>query len=163
MQSEFKYDYILYRQALPSGGPVVSAGGSCGPVFSIAFWGGICTCIITSKYWLKSLCLLVKFVGLRNAAQTFQRFMDQVLRGVPAAYAYIDDVLIASPTHDQHLKDFQTVFERHVNPNKCLLGFTPLPDKVQAVREFPQPQSQRQLRRFHWTCELLPSFSTSLC
>ena len=107
--------------------------------------------------------------GLRNAAQTFQRFMDQVLRGVPAAYAYIDDVLIASPTHDQHLKDLQTVFERLsangvvVNPNKCLLGvtsldilghhidqhgITPLPDKVQAVREFPQPQSQRQLRRF---------------
>ena len=29
--------------------------------------------------------------GLRNAAQTFQRFMDQVLRGVPSAYAYIDN------------------------------------------------------------------------
>ncbi len=107
--------------------------------------------------------------GLRNAAQTFQRFMDQVLRGVSPAYAYIDDVLIASPTHDQHLKDLQIVFERLsasgviVNPNKCLLGvtsldflghhidqhgITPLPDKVHAVREFPQPQSQRQLRRF---------------
>ena len=36
----------------------------------------------------------------------------------------------------------------------CLLGVTSLnfqhgiTDKVQAVREFPQPQSQRQLRRF---------------
>ena len=27
-------------------------------------------------------------------------------------------------------------------------GITPLPEKVQAVRDFPQPQSQRQLRRF---------------
>ena len=35
--------------------------------------------------------------GLRNAAHTFQRFMDQVLRGIPFSYAYIDDVLIASP------------------------------------------------------------------
>ena len=107
--------------------------------------------------------------GLRNAAQTFQRFMDQVLRGVPAAYAYIDDVLIASPTPEQHLEDLRTVFARlasHgivINPNKCLLGVThldflshhidshgisPLPEKVQAVRDFPQPQSQRQLRRF---------------
>ena len=32
--------------------------------------------------------------GLRNAAQTFQRFMDEVLRGLTFAYAYIDDVLI---------------------------------------------------------------------
>ena len=49
--------------------------------------------------------------GLRNAAQTFQRFMDQVLRGVTSAYAYIDDVLVASSTPEQHLKDLQTVFE----------------------------------------------------
>ena len=107
--------------------------------------------------------------GLRNAAQTFQRFMDQVLRGVPAAYDYIDDVLIASATPEQHLKDLRTVFERlasHgivINSNKCLFGvsnldflghhidrhgITPLPEKVQAVRDFPQPHSQRQLRRF---------------
>ena len=107
--------------------------------------------------------------GLRNAAQTFQRFMDQLLRGVPSAYTYIDDVLIASPTPEQHLQDLRIVFDRlssHgivINPNKCLFGvptldflghridrhgITPLPDKVQAVRDFPQPQSQRQLRRF---------------
>ena len=107
--------------------------------------------------------------GLRNAAQTFQRFMDQVLRGIPSAYAYIDDVLIASATPEQHLQDLRTVFEKlhtHgivINPNNCLFGvheldflghhidqhgITPLPMKVQAVRDFPQPQSQRQLRQF---------------
>ena len=95
--------------------------------------------------------------------------MDQVLRGVTSAYAYIDDVLVASSTPEQHLKDLQTVFEKlsaHgiiINPNKCIFGvpgldflghhidssgITPLPEKVQAVRDFPQPQSQRQLRRF---------------
>ena len=42
--------------------------------------------------------------GLRNAAQTFQRFMDQVLRGLPFAYAYIDDVLVASTTREEHLQ-----------------------------------------------------------
>ena len=36
--------------------------------------------------------------GLRNAAQTFQRFMDQVLHGLTSVYVYIDDVLIASTT-----------------------------------------------------------------
>ena len=34
--------------------------------------------------------------GLRNAAQTFQRFIDQVLQGLPFSYAYLDDLLIAS-------------------------------------------------------------------
>ena len=107
--------------------------------------------------------------GLRNAAQTFQRFMDDVLRGLPSAYAYIDDVLIASPTKEQHLTDLGAVFERLskygivINPNKCILGvltldflghiidchgITPLPDKVQAIHDFPQPNSQRQLRQF---------------
>ena len=107
--------------------------------------------------------------GLRNAAQTFQRFMDQVLRELPFAYAYVDDVLITSSSPEEHLKHLRIVFERlaaHgilINPNKCLFGvnaleflghhidrhgITPLPEKVKAIREFPQPQSQRQLRRF---------------
>ena len=34
----------------------------------------------------------------------------------------------------------------HIDRN----GITPLQDKVQAVREFPQPQSQRKLRQFTW-------------
>ena len=107
--------------------------------------------------------------GLRNAAQTFQWFMDQVIRGVPSTYVYIDDVLIASATPEEHLQDLRTVFERltaHgivINPNKCLFGvneldflghhidkqgITPLPEKVQAIHDFPQPQIQRQLRQF---------------
>ena len=63
--------------------------------------------------------------GLRNAAQTFQRFMDQVLQGIPSVYVYIDDVLIASSTHEQHIQDLKAVFTRlsaHgilINPNKC--------------------------------------------
>ena len=37
--------------------------------------------------------------GLRNAAQTFQCFIDQVLHGLPCAYAYIDDILITWKHH----------------------------------------------------------------
>ena len=106
---------------------------------------------------------------LRNAAQTFQRFMDQVLRGVSSAYAYIDDVLVASSIPKQHIKELRTVFERlssHgivVNHNKCDFGvpdldflrhhidrhgITHLHEKVQTIRDFPKPQSQRQLRLF---------------
>ena len=40
--------------------------------------------------------------GLRNAAQTFQCFMDQVLCGLDFCCVYIDDVLIASHTPNEH-------------------------------------------------------------
>ena len=40
--------------------------------------------------------------GLRNAAQTFQRFIDQVLHGFPFVYMYIDDVLVASTSPQEH-------------------------------------------------------------
>ena len=49
--------------------------------------------------------------GLRNAAQTFQRFMDQVLRGLPFCFVYLDDLLIASPDMDTHLQHLQQVFQ----------------------------------------------------
>jgi hypothetical protein len=106
--------------------------------------------------------------GLRNAAQTFQRFIDEVLRGLPCVYAYIDDLLIASRHEQEHSKDLRKVFQRPaeggltINPDKCVFGVTevnflgyrvdqegiaPLPEKVQAIKEFPEPTSQKPLRR----------------
>ncbi len=44
--------------------------------------------------------------GICNAAQTFQRFSDDALRGLDFVYVYIDDLLIASVSkeeHDRHL------------------------------------------------------------
>ena len=41
--------------------------------------------------------------GLKNAAQTFQRFIDEVVRDLPFCFAYIDDLLIASPDEATHL------------------------------------------------------------
>ena len=105
---------------------------------------------------------------LRNAAQTFQRFMDQVLRGLHFAHTYIDDVLIASRNKEEHLQHLQQVFIRFkeygvINPDKCQLGVPslqflghtvdkdgihPLESKVSVVRGFPLPKSHRKLREF---------------
>ena len=41
--------------------------------------------------------------GLRNAAQTFQRFIDEALHGLDFVYAYIDDLLIASSSESEHI------------------------------------------------------------
>ena len=66
--------------------------------------------------------------GLRNAAQTFQRFIDEVLRGLHFSYAYIDDVLIASATPEEHQCHLRLVLECFqklgivINPSKCRFG-----------------------------------------
>ena len=105
--------------------------------------------------------------GLRNAAQTFQRFIDQVLHGLHFCYAYIDDLLIASSSPEEHEHHLRLVLERldaHgvlINPTKCVFGVDqlqflghhvdshgihPLEEKVQVIRDFPQPITQRKLR-----------------
>lgn len=70
--------------------------------------------------------------GLRNAAPTFQRFIDEVLRNLDFCFAYQDDVLIASTNEEEHLKHLQAVFDRFdqysivINSSKSLLGVTEL-------------------------------------
>ncbi|BHF60044.1 hypothetical protein SprV_0100300500 [Sparganum proliferum] len=107
--------------------------------------------------------------GLGNAAQTFQRFIDRVLRGLPFVYAYIDDLLVASRNAEEHKEHLALVFDRLdqfgvvINPSKCVLGvpsldflghhvdaqgLRPLSSKVEAIRDFPPPTSKRQLQRF---------------
>ena len=107
--------------------------------------------------------------GLRNAGSTFQRLMDRVLAAVKAAWAYLDDVLIASPSLEQHLLDIKEVFARLqeaglvINFEKCLFavqeldflghhisaaGITPLPLRVAALQRHPPPCTVKQLLGF---------------
>ena len=50
--------------------------------------------------------------GLKNSAQTFQRFMAEVLGGLPFCFTYVDDILIASPNADTHQQHLEQVFTR---------------------------------------------------
>ena len=43
--------------------------------------------------------------GLKNATQVFQRLMDGILRDINCAFVYLDDILIASPDEETHLRD----------------------------------------------------------
>ncbi|GFW41655.1 hypothetical protein TNCV_4035701 [Trichonephila clavipes] len=49
--------------------------------------------------------------GLKNALTTFQRLMDIFRRGL-SVLAYLDDIIIISPTFEQHLADLEAVFKR---------------------------------------------------
>ncbi len=55
--------------------------------------------------------LLMPF-GLRNAAQTFQRFIDQITRDLEFAYVYIDDILVTSKSEKEHKQHLRILFER---------------------------------------------------
>ena len=92
--------------------------------------------------------------------------MDQVLCGLDFCYVYIDDLLVASSSPEEHKQHLRQIFEclRHygviINPHKCVFGVSsveslghfvgiyPLPAKMQAIVDFPQPTSRRQLRTF---------------
>ncbi len=50
--------------------------------------------------------------GLRNAAQTCQRFIDEAIRGLPFVHAYLDDLLVASPSAVDHEVHLRTIFDR---------------------------------------------------
>lgn len=107
--------------------------------------------------------------GLRNAAQTFQRFIDEVLSGLDFCYGYLDDIIVFSSDRKQHEEHLRHLFERLkqygvlINTSKCVFGqevvkflgyevsaagSRPLDEKVQAVNEFPVPKTVKELRRF---------------
>jgi hypothetical protein len=64
--------------------------------------------------------------GLRNAAQTFQRFVDDTLRGLNFCFAYQDDILVFSKSLEEHEEQLRTLFNRLrrygivINPAKCV-------------------------------------------
>ena len=64
-------------------------------------------------WWGRSLWQYNRLIyGLRNATAEFQKVMDTVLgeAGLDhCAWAYVDDVLIASPDMETHIKDVQAV------------------------------------------------------
>ena len=51
--------------------------------------------------------------GLKNAAQAFQRFMDQVCRGLEDfLFVYIDDIFVARPDTKEHRRHLHLLFQR---------------------------------------------------
>lgn len=106
--------------------------------------------------------------SLRNANHTFQRLMNVILQGLPCAFVYLDDILMASRTPKDNLLLLWTVFQclqdnrMIIWPEKCLFdcdqlpfrghlvslgGIAPLPE-VCPVRVFPCPDFIQGLQQF---------------
>ena len=107
--------------------------------------------------------------GLKNAAQTFQRLMDSILRDIPCVFVYLDDILVSSSNKTEHAAHLRNVFKALaaagmvVQRSKCVFGVSeisflghhvspsgtkPLPERVAAVAEFPTPDSKKKLQMF---------------
>lgn len=107
--------------------------------------------------------------GLKNAAQAFQRLMDTVCQPLDFVFVYLDDILVASSSVEDHLRHLRKLFKQltgHglvINVGKCQFGVSeidflghkitkdgarPLPDKVEAVQKFPRPTTIKGLQQF---------------
>lgn len=119
--------------------------------------------------------------GLANAPGTFQRLMQSCLSDVffRSVLCYLDDILVYSKTFDGHLRNLQLVFDRlrlqglKIKPSKCNFfqpevrylghkvtrcGVKPETDKIKAVKEWPRPQTVKELRSFLGFCSYYRRF-----
>ncbi len=114
---------------------------------------------------------LVMPFGLANSPSVFQAFMNDIFRDMLDRWVivYIDDILIYSDTQEEHIRHVRSVLKRllqhqlYVKGEKCefhrtntsFLGYIISQDgvsmddkKVQAVLDWPQPQTVKELQRF---------------
>ena len=125
--------------------------------------------------------------GLTSAPATFQRLMEQVLRGLhwKTALLYLDDVIVISPDFQSHLQRLEEVLQRlhqaglKLKPQKCELlqervrylghivsaaGIATDPEKIEAIANWPPPKDLKQLQAFLGTAgyyrQYLPEFAT---
>jgi len=68
--------------------------------------------------------------GLKNAGATYQRLMDKVFSHLmgQCVEVYVDDMVVKSPSHHQHVQDLSIVFSAlcqynlRLNLDKCVFG-----------------------------------------
>ena len=110
-------------------------------------------------------------MGLSNSPITFCRLMTLVLQGImdSSLLLYMDDVLVLSSSFEEHCKKLREVFGRlqnanlTINPAKCALfqkeliylghtvskdGIRPNDAEIKAVKDFPQPKTQKHIKQF---------------
>ncbi len=110
--------------------------------------------------------------GLNNAPAVFQRLMEKVLAGLNPdegpdfVKVYINDVIVFSPTLEDHLHHLEQVLRvagLKLKPSKCRFvaekveylghiltpkGVKPNPTTISAVAAFPTPSNLREVRQF---------------
>ncbi|XP_018397158.1 PREDICTED: uncharacterized protein K02A2.6-like [Cyphomyrmex costatus] len=107
--------------------------------------------------------------GLAVAPMIFQRFIDELLQGIPNMGKLLDDIIVSGKTEAQHIKNLKEVLRRlqkaglRTQKKKVQLlqesvnylghrldreGVHPLEEKIKPIKEMPSPQSKKQLKSF---------------
>ena len=109
--------------------------------------------------------------GLADSPKRMQRLIDQVFGPElePHVFCYIDDLIIATSSYEEHVRVLREVYRRLaeanliVNFDKCHFcqpslkylgyivsheGLKTDPEKVSAVENFPRPETVTQIKRF---------------
>jgi cleavage and polyadenylation specificity factor subunit 1 len=105
--------------------------------------------------------------------------MDSLFKDLPFVFCYLDDLIIASHTleeHHEHLRQIFTILQENglqINPVKCVFAAAameflghrvdqhsvrPLQRHIQAITDFPPPQDVKQLQQFLGMVNLLQMF-----
>ena len=125
--------------------------------------------------------------GVASAPAIFQRHMEVLLQGLDGVSVYLDDILVAGRTLDEHLSRLAEVLKRledsgmRLNKQKCLflcssieylghvvdeVGIHPTEEKVKAIKEAPAPTNVTQLRSFlgliNYYNKFLPNLAANL-
>ena len=133
---------------------------------------------------LGSFASRVMSMGLTNAAPTFQRLMDSIFGDLDFVSCYLDDILIASRSAEEHLEHVAIVLERlqkHkllARETKCAFFQTEIkflgyifsaqgkavdPSKTEALRFLPAPDTivelQRWLGAVNYYSTFIPNFA----
>ena len=112
-------------------------------------------------------------MGLMGSPASFSRLMEVVMRDLSNILTYIDDCLVHSSTHADHLQHLKLALDRlrlhglKLNPAKCIFaertvqylghtlsdkGISPGFDKTKAIQESAPPATTRQLKSFLGLC-----------
>lgn len=119
--------------------------------------------------------------GLCNSPSTFERLMEDVMRGLQweVCLIYMDDIIIPAMTFEQGIERLEKVFERleaahlKLKPSKCVFfkkcvkflghkvseaGVETDEEKIRAVAEWKTPTSKKQIRSFLGLCSYYRRF-----
>jgi hypothetical protein len=116
-------------------------------------------------------------MGSKNSPSIFQRAMQDMLRDLDFCHCYIDDVIVASESPEEHLHHLRILFER-LRSSKVLAkgtkaklfrtnvdflghvigadGVAPTPEKGRSSSKLANPQLSVQHQGIHGPRRLLP-------
>lgn len=107
--------------------------------------------------------------GVKSAPAIFQNFMDNLIAGIPGVFCYLDDLIIANSSIEDHIATLNKIFAKiqeaglKIQLEKCKFlqkelkflghivnaaGIRPDPARSEAIRMMPAPTNITSLRSF---------------